>query len=190
MNKFGRVSACLVLLSFSGCAIHTPFEVTRFWADYNTERQCNAQVEAFDHLPPHTARIKLMRWGYNVGPDYYSGTGTWGIGTGVWAERLLFWRRTERFDGPTDMPVNGSSPPTPTSPSDPGPEAMPALPPPAPPAETPEADGNRADPLQGNLSAARPPRRIATVGHQADARQPTSRAANAAWMFTATGRAR
>ena len=46
----------VLLLQFSGCVIYTPFEVVRFWADYNTERACNAQVECFDHLPPKTPR--------------------------------------------------------------------------------------------------------------------------------------
>ncbi len=72
------VSCCLCL---TGCVLHTPAKVIRWTFDYNSERHLNAQVEEFDHLPLKPTRIKLMRWGYNVGP-YPSGTGTLGLGTG------------------------------------------------------------------------------------------------------------
>lgn len=175
-----RISTCLTLLGFSGCALHTPHEVVRCWADYNTERHLNAQVEVFDHLPPKTARVKLMRWGYNLGPECQSGTGTMGIGTGIWAERIMFWNRADTKDDS----IEGISPPLPPgsfpSPASPSSTGLPPLPP-APPMET---QGSPPDPLGGNLTTARPARQIATVGYQTSIEPAAPRAANAAWMFT------
>lgn len=72
-------SSCIALLS--GCVLHTPYKVIRYSIDTNTERHLSAQVEAYDHLPLKPVRMKLMRWGYNVGP-LPSATGTCGLGTG------------------------------------------------------------------------------------------------------------
>jgi hypothetical protein len=51
-----------------GCAIYDPWQVWRYHVDYNTERQCAAQIVFYDHLPPKLVRVRLMQWGYNVGP--------------------------------------------------------------------------------------------------------------------------
>ncbi len=174
----------MMLLGFSGCALHTPHEVVRCWADYNTERQINAQVEVFDHLPPKTARVKLMRWGYNLGPECQLGTGTMGIGTGIWAERIMFWNRADSADEFTTGSMESISPPLPPGsfppPASPNSNALPPLPP-APPMETP---GNPPDPLRGNMTTAQPARQIATVGFQTSVEPAAPQTANAAWMFT------
>jgi len=52
-----------------GCAIYDPYQVWRFHADFNTERSFSAQWLAYDHLPPKRVRMRLMKWGYNVGPS-------------------------------------------------------------------------------------------------------------------------
>jgi hypothetical protein len=106
-------------LLLSGCAIHTPYEVVRYWADWNTERHVNCQCEVFDHLPPKTARVKLMRWGYNVGPPGDVAGRTFPLGQGGSPR----WITTDR-------------PPSSTG-SEFAPPAMPptSAPPPAPPAE-------------------------------------------------------
>lgn len=57
------------LLLLPGCAIYDPYQVWRFHADFNTERGLSAQWMAYDHLPPKRVRMRLMKWGYNVGPS-------------------------------------------------------------------------------------------------------------------------
>jgi hypothetical protein len=57
---------CCLLLS--GCAIHTPYAVVRYWADYNTERECAAEVDIYELLPSKPVWVRLMQWNYNVGP--------------------------------------------------------------------------------------------------------------------------
>ncbi len=57
---------CLLL---SGCAIYDPHQVWRFQANYNTERALSVQWTGYDHLPPKTIRMRLLKWGYNVGPS-------------------------------------------------------------------------------------------------------------------------
>jgi hypothetical protein len=69
MSRRLRASGvAFALLFIGGCTSISPFEAKRWWADWNTERHCNAQVECFDHLPPTEMRVRLMRSGYNVGP--------------------------------------------------------------------------------------------------------------------------
>lgn len=51
----------------SGCAFYKPYEVVRIWGDWNTERQCNFQVENFNHLPLKPVRVRLAAWAYNPG---------------------------------------------------------------------------------------------------------------------------
>jgi hypothetical protein len=118
-------SSCLVLLA--GCALHTPYKVLRYNVDYNTERHLSAQVESYDHLPLKPVRVKLMRFGYNVGP-LPSGTGTLGIGTGRYTSC------DKHDDCEPVMMMDGSVMPPPVI-APPMPADQPLLPPPAPPAE-------------------------------------------------------
>lgn len=179
----------VLLPSLSGCVIYTPFEVVRFWADYNTERMCNAQVESFDHLPPKTARVRLMRWGYNVGPTSVPPKGTLGLGTGVWEEKLMFWRKFGAKNCPTYPPADGSLTPTstPTPTAQPPAEAAPTLPPPAPPADELEQG---PPPAPNSETTLRPRAGVQVAGYQGNA---ASRGAqpvlNSNWVFYKSTRA-
>ncbi len=180
-----RQSIGFFLLCFSGCAIHTPYKVVRYWADYNTEREWNAQVEIFDHLPPKTARVKVARWGYNVGGDCPSGTGTFGIGTGIWEERfskLFFWRRWTSSTVSEEVIL--IEPPIP--PGEPPPDLNPGPPPPAPPAEPPSTQSDEPlMPIPPKTSAVGSnSKKVAQVGYQTP--KVTTRRApvnDAAWIF-------
>lgn len=150
-------SSCLALLS--GCVLHTPYKVLRCSVNYNSERHINAQVESYDHLPLKPPRIKLMRWGYNVGP-LPSGTGTCGLGTG-------------RCKGDCDsgecepvMIMDGPMP-APTMVVPEAPMMQPVVPPPAPAAEH-GAQGNEVG--------------VRQVGFRAES-AASNRASNTAWMF-------
>jgi hypothetical protein len=117
-------SSCLVLLT--GCALHTPYQVLYGTIDYNTERHLSAQVSSYDHLPLKPIRVKLMRFGYNVGP-LPSGTG---LGTGCHKS----WKHSDGCE--TEPMIVGYVPPTTIVPA--APAANPAVPP-APPAQIPAA---------------------------------------------------
>ena len=170
-----------LLLQFSGCAIYTPFEVVRFWADYNTERACNAQVETFDHLPPKTARVRLMRWGYNVGPTNVVPKGTLGLGTGTWYDHLFFWKHLGAKDCP-EYPTQDASPLSNLSSSIP-PESAPRLPPPAPAAESSDFELAPAPQSGGELPTpdARP---VVPMGYQAAPGNSPGRVTNSNWVFS------
>lgn len=156
-------------MGISGCAIHNPHEVHRYWLDFNTERKGNAQIESFHHLPPKPVAVKMMRWGYNVGPANCSNVGTLGWGT-----------RTNEFpegeavpygDGPWMETPQGTIPPL-----SPG-EQLP-VPPPAPPVN---------DLLGSRATSPSRERGVSVVGYQrpaaagpATARSP---AENPAWLF-------
>jgi hypothetical protein len=179
----------VLALQMSGCAIYTPFEVVRFWADYNSERMCNAQVEVFDHLPPKTARVRLMRWGYNIGPTNVPPKGTLGIGTGIWEERLMFWRKFGAKDCPTYPPENAAIAPTtsPTPISEPPADSIPVLPPPAPPAEEPGLEQG-PPPQLGSEAVTRSLEPIQPMSFQGlpanSVIQAATRAPNTNWVFT------
>lgn len=78
--EIGSVTWCrwlvwgLLLCGLPGCAVYDPYRVWRFGADYNTERQLSAQVGEYDHLPPRPVPVRLMKWGYNVGPSPQRGS--------------------------------------------------------------------------------------------------------------------
>lgn len=57
-----------LVATLSGCTIYDPYRVMRLSVDFNTERALSAQAECLDHLPPRIVRLRLMKWGYNVGP--------------------------------------------------------------------------------------------------------------------------
>jgi hypothetical protein len=59
----------VVASGLSGCAVYDPFQVWRFTADYNTQRCYSAQATYYDHLPPKNVRVRMVQWGYNVGPN-------------------------------------------------------------------------------------------------------------------------
>lgn len=175
----------VLALQLSGCAIYTPFEVVRFWADCNTERLCNAQVEVFDHLPPKTARVRLMRWGYNIGPANVPPKGTLGIGTGIWEERLMFWRKFRAKDCPTYPAENPAIAPTPTS--ELPPDSIPVLPPPAPPAEDQEFEQG-PPPQPGSEAVTRGLEPIQPMSYQGvpaySPKQAATHSPNSNWVFS------
>jgi hypothetical protein len=159
--------AGFVLLS--GCVLHSPYKVVRYSVDFNTERQVNAQVEAYDHLPLKPTRIKLMRWGYNVGA-LPSGTGTLGWGTGRCKHRGKTGECEPEMmmimEGPTPLPA-----PEPTTVVPKSPALQPLVPPPAPPADV----GVRWNDTSVRQAAYR------------GVSPATNRASQAAWMFGAPG---
>jgi hypothetical protein len=70
-----RTVLLVLSASASGCAIYDPWQVWRYHVDYNSERQWSAQISFSDHLPPPPVRVKMIRWGYNVGlPIQHSST--------------------------------------------------------------------------------------------------------------------
>ena len=168
----------VLLLQFSGCVIYTPFEVVRFWADYNTERACNAQVECFDHLPPKTPRVRLMRWGYNIGPtNTMPPKGTLGLGTGAWEDRLFFWRKFGGKNCP-EYPTDNCPIPEAASRGMPA-DSVPRLPPPAPAAEA--SDFELAPAPQSNRELMVPDGQpVLPMGYQSS----PGRVTNSNWVFS------
>lgn len=154
-------SSCLALLS--GCVLHTPYKVLRWSVNYNSERCVNAQVESYDHLPLKPPRIKLMRWGYNVGP-LPSGTGTCGLGTGHCKGDCK--GDCESGECEPGMMMDGPMP-APTMIVPEAPVMQPVVPPPAPAAEL----GRRAQDAG-----------VRQVGYRVES-TAAARASNAAWMF-------
>lgn len=53
----------------SGCKIETPLAVHRMWADYNTLGALAAYCETTSRVPMDSARVRELRWEYNMGPD-------------------------------------------------------------------------------------------------------------------------
>lgn len=166
-------------LCFSGCAIYTPFDVTRFWVDYNSERECNAQCEVYDHLPPRTVRVKMYMWSYNVGPPPTSYTGTCGLGTGKWSDCFSLSKKQQSDESTVwveTMPA-GMSPEAPV-------ETQPTIPPPIPPAD----NGSSKEAVPSPPTPSAKTSRSGAVS-QASYEKPTAategrKSTSRAWLFT------
>ena len=168
---------CLAPLAFGGCAIYTPFETKRYWVDYNTERQHNAQIEIFDHLPPKTVRVKMYQWGYNIGPAPTSGVSTWGK-----IKAAILPRHGESYGAPAGETVWVEAVPSDPMPVTPD-VTLPPIPPAAPPVENPAIPPGV---LPGAPSAARPAL-IAPAGYQsAGTTGQQASPASATWLFAPT----
>jgi len=153
--------------------IHTTTLVHRYSLDYNTERRMNVQVESLDHLPVKPVRMKLMRWGYNVGP-FPSATGTAGLGTGRYLPSSHS-KSAECEPGMCDPVMmdgmNGGLPvPNPVPPA-----SAPLMPPPAPAADLGLTTCRKEIRVVGYQS-----RGTGTQPQRAVPKSPGS----AAWMFT------
>lgn len=177
MGRIGRLSACLVLLGLSGCAIYTPYAVERHWFDWNTERQLNCQIEKFDHLPPKVIRVRLMRWGYNIGAagecprPVDRGWGSRVFGTPGMNGPRAMWNEVP----PTDFAPETMNPPAPAEP-------LPLIPP-APPADLSEPPGEfgpQSVPTTDRGPSLQPANYQTGQRTRSTANRPV---ANAGWMF-------
>lgn len=175
MRFVGQSLASAMLLGISGCAIYSPFDMKRYGFDWNSERHLNAQVEMFDHLPPKPLRVKLMRWGYNIGPS-----GDCPVpAPGGWQGRVF---SAPGRNGPramwNEMPPPQAIPPEfPTVPQRP----MPLIPP-APPADP-------GDPIDESGPQSRPSTHhgptLQPANHRSVSANSRAAGSNAAWMFPA-----
>jgi len=178
MPQLRYVSIAFFLLC--GCAHRSQWEVKRWCADWNSERECNAQVESFDHLPPKPTRVRLMRWGYNVGPADCIVVPEEKTRFRTWLGGFMPWTGLGNGVETTSEIVPGSTTITPSTPERvaPPPESVPQLPPPAPPAEPPP------DPDYG--PQAKPMASLDAVVRQAGYRGaiPPRQASTPTWIFT------
>lgn len=178
MGRWKRSLATFALLIFSGCAIYTPYAVERHKFDWNTERQINCQIEKFDHLPPKVIRVRLMRWGYNIGAagecpkPVNRGWGGRVFGApGINGPRAM-WNEVP----PTEYAPATTIPPVPN-------QTLPLIPP-APPADLSEPPGEFGP--QGAPSASsdphlRPASHQVSQGTRSSGGRPVS---NTSWIFS------
>jgi hypothetical protein len=179
MTRFAWLPVAVTFSLVSGCVVYTPFEVCRYWADWNTERHVNAQCESFDHLPPKPARVRLMRWGYNVGPTP-NPLGMSRFGSG-WFGMGLPCRLRSADDCPPEGASGGSPAMLPSGPPT-NPSSSP-VPPPAPPAETDEREEIVPPPLPVPPTTRRSASSVTQAGHAVRERHARVRTSNPAWLF-------